>query len=189
MEKVQRHYRQQVMSSNLMNRDLKALEEAAAKGWKIDADNNVVMTQAPPLEVVQVGYHSHIPHFAEIMVSPEWQSFMTDQARQTLGIVGAERQPRISPFARTVDEHLAGRSVSPAGSATARDGAPRVAVPKRQGAANTAQKAMTGPLPAQLTTSSVRVETQRAFAVAQATQLPTNTQTTGVPPASQKPRG
>ena len=59
------------MSSNLLNKRQKALEEAAAKGWKIDADNDVVMTQSPPLEVVQVGYHSQIPHFAEIMVSPE----------------------------------------------------------------------------------------------------------------------
>ena len=68
------------MSSNLLNKRLKALEEAAAKGLKIDAHNDMIMTQAPPLELVQVGYHSDIPHFAKIMVDPYWQAFMTDQA-------------------------------------------------------------------------------------------------------------
>ena len=119
MEKVQCQYGHQVMSSNLLNERLKALEEAAAKGWKINADNDVVIIQAPPFEVVQAGYASHIPHFAEIMVSPEWQAFITDQARQPMGIVGAERQPRALHFALAVEpeEHLARQSVSPASSA------------------------------------------------------------------------
>ena len=189
MDKVQRHYRQQVMSSNLLNKRLKALEEVAAKGWKIDADNDVVITQASPLEVVHAGYHSHIPDFAKIMVSPEWQAFMTDQARRELGIVGAERQPRVSPFALAVDDYLARRSVSPARSVTARDGAPRAGVLKCKGAANLAQKAMAHPLPAQPTTPSVRVEAERPFVVAQATPLPTNTQTKRVPATTQMPRG
>ena len=81
IEKVQRQFRQQVMSTNLLITYPKALEEAHEKGWNIDAENNVVMVQAPLLEIVKTGYQSHIPHFAELMTTPEGQVWMTEQAR------------------------------------------------------------------------------------------------------------
>ena len=58
MEMVQRQFRQQLMSTNLLRTRLKALEEAHEKGCNIDAENNVEMAQAPPLEIVKTGYQS-----------------------------------------------------------------------------------------------------------------------------------
>ena len=56
MEKVQRQFRQEVMSTTLLRTRLKALEEAHEKGWNIDAENDAVMALAPPLEIVKPGY-------------------------------------------------------------------------------------------------------------------------------------
>ena len=63
MEKVQHQFRQQVMSTILLRTCLKALEEGNLKGWNIDTENDVMMAQAPRLEIVKTGYQSHIPHF------------------------------------------------------------------------------------------------------------------------------
>lgn len=60
------------MSASLLRKRLKPLEEAQEKGWNIDGHNNVVMAQAPPLDLVQTGYQSHILQFMEIMVNPVW---------------------------------------------------------------------------------------------------------------------
>ena len=107
MEKVQRQLRQQVIPTNLLRTCLKALEEEHEKGWNIDAENDVVMAQAPPLEIVKTGYQSHIPHFAELITTPEGHAWMTKQARRAMGIEGAKNQQGLSPVALAVDVHLA----------------------------------------------------------------------------------
>ena len=48
-----------------------------------------------------------MPHFRELITTPEGQAWMTEQARPVMGIEGAKSQPRLSPFALAVDEHLA----------------------------------------------------------------------------------
>ena len=145
------------------------------------------MAQAPPLEIVKTGYQSHIPHLAELRTTPEGQAWMTEQARQAMGIEGAKNQPQLSPFALAVDEHLARRSVNPTGSVRQAD--TRSTVAKKKGPANPTRSGMTRPLLAQPTTPAICVENERPFAVAQATPLPTHQQPQQVPPASQKSTG
>ena len=74
MEKVQRQFTQQVMSTNLLRTRRKAWKEGYENRWNIDAENDVVMPQAPPLEIVKTGYQSHIPHFAGLMTTREGQA-------------------------------------------------------------------------------------------------------------------
>ena len=145
------------------------------------------MAQAPPLAIVKTGYQSHIPHFTELMTTPEGQAWMTEQARQTMGIEGAKSLARLLPFTLAVDEHLARRSVSPTGSVRQAD--TRSTVVKKMRPANPTRSGMTRPLPAQPTTPAIRVENERPFAVAQATPLPTHHQPQQVSPAPQKPTG
>ena len=93
----------------------------------MDAENNVVMAQAPPLEIVKSGYHSHIPYRAELMTTPVEQASMTQQARQAMRIEGAKNPPQLSPFTLAVDEHFARRSFSPTGSVRQADSSSTVA--------------------------------------------------------------
>ena len=162
------------MSTNLLKTRLKALEEADKKGWNIDAENNVVMAQAPSLEIDKTRYLSHIPQFAELITTPEGHAWMTEQARRAMGIDGAKNQPRLSPFALAVDDHLARRSGSPTGSVRQADTRSTVAKNKRP--VNQTRSGMTRPPPAPPPTPAIRVENESHFEVAQATPLPTNQQ-------------
>ena len=112
---------------------------------------------------------------------------MTEQARRAMGVEGAKDQPRFSPFAPAVDQHLAPPSVSPTRFISRVD--TRSTVGKKKGPANPTQRGMTNPLRAHPTTPAICVENESSCALAQATPLPTYQQPQHVPQAPQKPMG
>jgi len=127
MARVKPHFGQHVMSTTLLNCRLKALDQVVEKGWRIDSANDVVMEEAFPLPLFKYSYPTYAPHFAEIMVDPNWHLYLTEQARRDMGIGGSDTQQRLSPFAIGVDEHIRSRSTSPArGSVRQSNSRPRV---------------------------------------------------------------
>ena len=107
VKKVQQSYQRQLMSATALKDRLKALEQAAEQGVKIDGENDVLMDEAPPLPLVRTGLQSYAPFFAEAMADDSWRDYLTTQARETLGYgsAGIYRNPlRISPFTLAGDQ-------------------------------------------------------------------------------------
>ena len=104
MEHQRKAYRQLAMSDEMIRKRVSALERAAREGHSIDAENDIVMIQAPPIPIKETPQYA--AEIAAVMIDEKWEPWLNQ-----LGLQNLQQQEQIANLQKQVAE--AARRESP----------------------------------------------------------------------------
>jgi len=82
MEYQRKNFRKLAMSAQMIRKKVEALEQAAAQGYSIDADNDVVMNPAPALPLAIEPPPHYAADVAACMINEKYQPWLNEVGRQ-----------------------------------------------------------------------------------------------------------
>jgi hypothetical protein len=82
MEYQRKNFRKLAMSDQMIRKRVEALEQAAAQGYSIDAENDVVMNAAPALPLAIEPPPHYAAEVAACMINEKYQPWLNEVGRQ-----------------------------------------------------------------------------------------------------------
>jgi len=122
MEYQRKNFRQLAMSDRMIRKRVEAVEQAAANGYGIDAENEVVMNAAPALPLVIESPSQYADEVAACMINQTYQSWLNKVGRQfsiqqeqlaELQKEMPKTQERRTPFEVAFSELIRSRETTP----------------------------------------------------------------------------
>jgi len=99
MEYQRRNFRNLAMSDQMIRKRVEALEQAAAQGYSIDTENNVVMNAAPALPLAIEPPPHHAAEVAAYMINEKYQPWLNE-----VGIQFVAQQEQLAQLQKQVAE-------------------------------------------------------------------------------------
>ena len=99
MEYQRKNFRKLAMSNQMIRKRVEALEQAAAQGYSIDAENDVVMNAAPALPLAIEPPPHYAGEVAACMINEKYQPWLNEVGRQFIA-----QQEKLAELQRQVAE-------------------------------------------------------------------------------------
>ena len=101
MEYQRKNFRKLAMSDQMIGKRVEALEQAAAQGYSIDAENDVVMNAAPAIPSAIELPHHYAADVAACMINEKYQPWLNEVGRQLI----AEQEQRAELPGQVAEAH------------------------------------------------------------------------------------
>jgi len=105
MEYQRKNFRKLAMSDQMIQKRVEALQQAAAQGYSIDAENDLVMNAAPALPLAIEAPPHYAAEVAACMINEKYQPWLNEVGRQFIG-----QQEQLAELQKQLAEAHEGRA-------------------------------------------------------------------------------